>query len=464
MKKLIAISVVFALVAGAAFAADIGAEVIGMTDIIKGSTAKSYYSDGSDKPSSVDAGGWPGGLKRVRVSASGEDDNSLFGGWFRFEKYGMDNPGLAGYAWWKPIEQVKFTLGTNPDGFFGLDGMTRWNFYQVGGDVGVPKENWKLSQSFYGGWGENGGLLTITPMEALEINVGIPYSQGGKAQDVYMRSTIQVAYTADGLGKFGLTYIGGVNREEGKAVDGFVEQYWFDGEDATFKVDEDTGDIIPVPAKPAGFKYKWNKGDSISYIHDPSKIMLYVGLTMIENLGIDFGFGYTLPMSGKGIKAELPLNGADGKAIKVEFAEGTYNAPMAVGLGVKFDAGDFGVKARMQGLLAGKIAVKDADAVNIPLNVVFDVMPYYAISESLTGHFSLGVDYTAKQDKADDDYAKMGFHATPYLTIKSNWWAPNLYVGIDIRTDGFKFKDGGESKDGATAMNWSVPIGIAFGF
>jgi len=394
MKKLIAISVVFALVAGVAFAADIGAEVIGMTDVIKGSTKESYYSDGSKKPSAVEAGGWPGGLKRVRVNAAGEDDSGTFGGWFRLEQYGFGGaPNTYGYAWWKPIDVLKFRLGGNPDGDFGADGVARWGFYQVGGDVGIPKENWRFGDSFYGGWGANGGLLTLTPNESLGINIGIPFSSGGKAQYVFMSSALQIAYTADGIGKFALTYQGGK---------GNVEEV--------------------VDKTPAGEKK--------DYINDPGKLWLYAGLTMIENLSIDIGFGYKLPASGDAVKVTLPFDDdGNGKYDdEVEF-KGSYNEPIAIGLAAHYNGGDFGVKARTQVELAGEIAPDGGTAYNLPMNIIFDVLPYYNISDSLTFMFSAGVDYTAKSSNDGDkdfSYAKVGFHVTPYITIKSSWWAPNL--------------------------------------
>jgi hypothetical protein len=466
MKKLIAISVVFALVAGAAFAADIGAEVIGFTDVIKGSTAKDYYVDGSAKPSSVDAGGWPGGFKRGRVFASGEDDSGIFGAWFRFETYGVGNPGLHGNAWWKPSEMVKFRLGVNPDGDFGADGVARWGFYQVGGDVGVPKESWKFGASFYGGWGENGGLLTLTPTDGLEINLGVPYSQGGKAQYVYMSSTLQIAYTAEGLGKFALTYVGGKgNVEEGQESDGYAKPYTVKPDPDHKKFDDTTGTWVSDPIT-GGTKYEWIEGDKKTYIHDPQKIYLYAGLTMIENLSIDIGFGYTFPISGKGIKIERELPYED-KPVKFDIPEGKYSDPMAIGLAAHYNGGDFGVKARLQVLLAGQYKAEGGDAYKIPMNIVFDALPYYNISDTLTFLFSAGVDYTMKSSNdvdKDTDYAHMGFHVTPYITIKSSWWAPNFYAGIDIRTNGKKFNHDGDEKDGSTAMNWSVPIGIVFAF
>ncbi|MDR2717955.1 MAG: hypothetical protein LBB89_07825 [Treponema sp.] len=448
MKKLIAISVVFALVAGAAFAADVGVEVIGKVDLANGSTAKNVVGD-SPKPGTDYSG-------RLRVSAGGENDDGTFGGWFRYES-GISGAGDSAYAhaWWKPIEQVKMTIGTNEDGWFGLDGVTRWGFYQVAGDVGIANAGnaWgggytalgvTFSSAFFGGW-TNGLWLNIVPMEALEINIGIPY--GGDLRDVYPKSNVQVAYTADGIGKFGLTYVGGLGHRDPVAPKLYLdpgaeatEGAWdwavvVDGDDVSVEWVQGEGKDAIGPS--------WKLVGAEGAVDDPSKIYLYVGLTMIENLSIDIGFGYTFPISSGGI---------------------TRSAPIAAGLGAHFTAGDFGVKARTVAAFMGKTSGGEGEAIKDPMEVLFDVMPYYAISESLTAHFSLGVGYKAKQDKNDNDYAKMGFHAAPYITIKSSWWAPNLYAGIRLETNGKKFKDGGETKDGATYMNWCVPIGIVFAY
>ncbi|MDR2718226.1 MAG: hypothetical protein LBB89_09205 [Treponema sp.] len=438
MKKLIAISVVFALVAGAAFAADVGVEAIGKVDLINGSTLKDANGD-SPKPGTDYTG-------RLRVQAGGENDDGTFGGWFRYESgiSGADDAAFA-HAWWKPIEQVKLTIGTNQDGWFGIDGVTRWGFYQKAGDSGIINAGnaWGggytalgvvYGSAFFGGW--TGGLwLNIVPMEALEINIGIPY--GDEVRNVYPRTNVQVVYTADGLGKFGLTYAGGIGHRDGK-----YEMKEYDKD--LYAFDPESSDGTPKKVQEAGKEYAEVLDPAVDY--DPSKIYLYVGLTMIENLSIDIGFGYTFPVT---LESKTKVD-----------------APIAAGLGAHFTAGDFGVKARTVAAFMGKRKADGADAVNDPFELLFDVMPYYAVNESLTAHFSLGVGYKAKKDsKADPDgadYAKMGFHAEPYITIKSSWWAPNFYAGIRLETDGKKYKDGGETKDGGTYMNWAVPIGIVF--
>jgi len=450
MKKLIAISVVFALVAGAAFAADVSAEVIGKINLAEGDTGKDVYLDKDGKVASeshdVKA---TGGFRRARVMGSGENDEGTFGGWFRFETYGYKalGDGLAGNVWWKPVEQVKLLLGGNPDGLFGLDGMTRWNFYQIGGDTDVIHESWKFGSSFYEGWGNTGAVLTLTPTEGLEINWGIPYGNYDEAKYVYLSSTIQIAYAAEGLGKFGLTYKGGKGNV--KAEDPKVEYY-----EKTPKKDavpaggfnEDTGewDAAGSGATAAVWKYRLRPGKGP--FDDPGKIWVFAGLTMIENLEIDFGLGYRLPHKSEGY---------------------TKNDPIAIGLGAHYNGGDFGVKTRLQLQLAGSEKAEGSEAYKDPMNIVFDVLPYYNISDSLGFYFSAGVDYTAKSgneiDK-DGSYAITGFHVEPYIAIKSSWWAPNLYAGIRIETDGTKYKDGAESKDGTSVTKWSVPLGIIVAF
>jgi len=484
MKKLIAISVVFALVAGAAFAVDVSAEIIGKTDIIKGDTGKDYGIDDQGKVTSdshkVEAGGWPGGIRRLRLDGSGEDDNGTFGGWFRFENYGYaGNPSWYGNVWWKPVEQVRFRLGGNPDGDFSADGVARWGFYQIGGDTDVIHESWKFGASFYEGWGKNGGLLTITPTDEVAINLGIPYSDGGKAQDVYMKSTFQVAYTAEGLGKFALTYKSGLGNKAAVDATQFkkVEKKTYSGGTWGFDANGDkvyTGGTVTTTTTYEGINAE-------KPVHDPGQLWVFAGLTMIENLEIDVGLGYTLPQSGKGLYFRDPaMSDDDWDDFKDSPGyEGSINAPIAIGLGAHYNGGDFGVKTRLQLQLAGKVTWKETETVaeagsyKIPMNIVFDVLPYYNISDSLAFLFSAGVDYTAKGEEkgvvegkeVEIGYAKVGFHVEPYIAIKSSWWAPNLYAGIRIETDGVKHPETGKlDKDGSTVTKWSVPLGIIVAF
>jgi len=436
MKKLVAISVVFALVAGVAFAADVGVEVFGNIELINGSTGKTEAVYGTQQD--VDLGfanpatwqKWdnrytknlvwdtkrPGtgfGNGRTRISASAQNDDGTFGGWARFDA-GSFGGGVSawGNVWWKPIEQVKFQIASNPDGEFGLDGVARWGFYQMAGEVVVKADNawgaaswaWtgldgSFSDAFYGGWGNAGAILTITPMDPLAINLAIPF--GGAAEDVYKSATLQVTYAIDNIGKFGVTFIGD-----------------------TMNADK---------------------------INDMPTTLAYFGLTAIENLGLDFGIGYKFPDSKDGA---------------------IHSNPLAVGVGVSFNADAFGIKARLLGEFLGSTSSPDATA-SSGFTVFFDVLPSYAVSDTMTVYFSAGLGYQGGAQKVNkkhndtwdiDTYevvtldSALAWHVQPYVCITPSYWSNSFFAGIRIESSAKK------DNSGNTFINWSVPIGITVSF
>jgi len=441
MKKLIAIAVVFVLAVGIAFAADIGAEVLGMTNIIMGDTIKD---------TELYASTWPGGFKRGRVFASGQNEEGNFGAWFRFEVYGVGNPGLHGYGWWQPLDQIKLTIGVNPDGFYGRDGVAGWGYYQVAGDVGIVKEFWDFGNSFYGAWGKKGALLEIKPIDPLLIWFGVPFGEmtaptkeddpysfpqqkdkdgniGWTAKDTYQKLHAQVAYNLGSIGEIAVTYTGGFNK----------------------------------------LSYNSDKSGVAAYSADASKLYAYFGLKAIDNLGIDLGVGYTLPVKKDKYtdKAGKEQDLTDGsKNIFV-----TYNNPVAIGLGIHFTAGDLGIKARVQGKVGGSIKAEKAilpgqddqgkptavDTLKLDTEFVFDLMPYFAVTDKVTAHLDTGLGLK----KSEWEDSVIAWHIEPYVTVKASWWAPNFYAGIRFETDGKKV-----GTDQKVPLYWNVPIGIAFAF
>jgi opacity protein-like surface antigen len=243
MKKLIAISVMFALVVAGVFAADVSGEVIG--------TFKVANQDGDGDTMAAD-----GTMNRMRIEASGENDDGTFGAWIRLQEEDYNARAVA-LAWWKPIPQFKLTLGGNPDGHWGLEGYSGWMFYQRATDMGVTFEGeslWGYSlgggaptgsgfgiatsfrQAFYEGFG-GGLMLDIAPMDMLGINIGVPFS-GIELADAYQKAVIQVNLNLD-FGNIGLTFDMGASNGDGK-------------------------------------------------------VFVYFGLGAVENLSLDIGFGYGL--------------------------------------------------------------------------------------------------------------------------------------------------------------------------
>jgi len=397
--------VVFALVAGAAFAADVGATVMGTIIPLKGDSVED---------SKAEAGGLFG---RIRFEASGQNEDGTFGGWLRMEApnnwsgdglsggttYGEGVVAAGGFVWWKPVDIFKLQIGSNPDGHFGADGNARWGFYQVAADVRIVMEDW-ATQAFYGGFGAPGAILTLTPIEALSINVGVPFlttGWGEPAEDLYKKTVAQIAYDIGGIGKLAVTFTG------------------------------DLGDHVGYDTT------KWTVSGN------GSSLYAYFGLSAIENLGVDIGLKFTLPVTED---------------------DYTYNAPLAVGLAVKFDAGAFGIKARVDAQLGETASAKGAsDDWKGNTVIIADVLPYFAVSDKLSAFLSAGLKITSPADnesltgeKPGD--AVVGWHINPYIAVKANWWAPNFYAGLRIESDGVK------GADDKTVTKWSVPIGIIFDF
>jgi len=412
MKKLIVLSVVFALVASAAFAVDLGGTIIGSTTLF-----------GSDTGDDAEITGG-GGLGRTRIDGGGEAGEGKFGGYFRF---GGGSP--TGNAWWKPIDQLKLQIGGNGgDGFLAKEGVTGWGFYQtpydtdvvIGGnvwgwgpwygiDTGAKDKDGKpvfvgngghlnmygqeiiFRDVFYGG-GADGGedlYLWITPIDILGINLQIPFisKKDSKTEDIFKQIIAQIDLKLD-FGNIAITYRGGLGTADGDAT-------------ATPPVKE---------------------------IDDPATIFLYYGGSF-GDLSIDFGFSYKM----------------DGKT-KGE----SYKNPMGVGLGLKYATDSFGVKLRVAATLAG-----DDEFTRI----LADVQPYFKLGDNLTAFVSIGIGMSSGDGvkaKYGDEDSLMGWHFNPYIQVGEEWGAKFL-AGVKVYSPGKQY--------GADAVTyWSVPIAIIVSF
>ena len=394
MKKIIAILAMVALVGGVAFAeASVSGAVIGTVNVLQNGV--------NEKGDDIVTGS--AGLDRVRLEASGGDEDGKFGAWLRIEgasfnfdeifrdseEEGEEGPnfdnifknGFAGNVWWKPIDQLLIRIGSNGgDGYYEKAGVTTWMFYQTASDTGVvdPGNAWwstytggfHFRNAFYSGFGDNALMLEIKPVEMIGFNVVLPYFNAGEVKDIFGNLVLQADVNLD-FGNIALTYTGDSS-------------------------DDTNGNVY-----------------------------LYLGLGIGDNVALDIGLGLTIPGDVEGQK----LN---------------------VGLGAKVGISEaFGLKLR---LVAG-IPTDSDDKVT---NVLFDVLPFFALSDSATVFVSLGL---ALVDKDGD--AWVGFHFNPYLQVGSEW-GPKFLAGIKVSQnlayDG-KFADGGDAK-----INWSVPIAISVGF
>ena len=213
MKKLIAISVMIALVAGAAFAVDLKGEVHTSATLMAGDT------DGSDLETA-------GGMHRVRLEGSGESDDGQFGGWLRF-----DGGDAQGYGFWKPIQEFKLIVGKFSDGYWGKNGYSDWMFYQTATDVPVTHGGdnlwagsiygfgFTIRDAFYAGFGELGFSMEIKPVDVFGINIAVP--MGGNLDDAFLKLHAQVNFLIGDIGNASIIYQG-----KGKDKGGVIFAYF----------------------------------------------------------------------------------------------------------------------------------------------------------------------------------------------------------------------------------------------
>jgi len=390
MKKIIAILAMVALVGGVAFAeAAVSGHVIGTVNLFESDT-----SDGTDGKIS---GG--GGMNRIRLEASGSDEEGKFGAWVRIGNGQYD--GIAGgYAWWKPIDQFLLRMGNNNyDGFNSKDGVTRWGFYQTVTDTGVAFEGanaWgpsiyidgefaddfkdatgvnlgiNFSSAFFEGYGgKNALMLEIKPVEMFGLNISLPYFDGALAEDIFKGLTLQLDLNLD-FGNIAFTYVGDASGASG------------------------------------------------------GNAFLYAGIGAIEGVALDIGLGLTL----------------DGDTVEKQ--------PINVGLGAKVDISEtIGLKARL-------VAGVPTDSDDKLTKILFDVLPSFAINDSMTFFVSVGLGVL----DADGD-AWVGFHFNPYLQVGSEW-GPKFLAGIKVWQD-YAY-DGKHLDQGDSYIKWAIPIALNVGF
>jgi hypothetical protein len=199
MKKLIAISVMLALVAGAAFAeTSISAVVETRMNLLQSGNEVSIGG------AAVDVG---------RFVFSGGNEEGTFSGLLRYGDGAVGNPYMA-YIWWRPVHQIGIFMGTQGDGIFETVKIGSWSFSQ-GGHNGVTIENYHWHGSTFGRsfWTGDGGLaIEILPTDGLAIRFGIPHSVAwvgtGAADQMLRRYFAQVVYEAD-FGQLAFTSGGG---------------------------------------------------------------------------------------------------------------------------------------------------------------------------------------------------------------------------------------------------------------
>jgi len=520
MKKIIAISVMFALIAGAAFAdVTFGGGLGWHLELLKSDNAKIWAPDGSGgylmdpvadysetlasalagRPyAESDATQTAIGTSKpiysaiafngASLDASFEGDN--YGGkvrlhpmgntpWWSFES----NYNPYAFLWWKPIDMFQITVGLN-DGSYGTDHITGWGFNASAQDYvavdndsgdasttwvtkdttfGKPESRdrvWKTARGtgFYGGYGNEAAWLSFYPMDMLTVNLVLPFSSGHNDATKEFIDVIKASHIQFVIktGDLGDAYLTFEGGGGNKSTDNITVVY-----DATG---------IPSLVTKTTTTYASTGTIWASY-----------NITGIENLGLDVGVGYGLSYD------EITGSGT----LMVTTTKVDPN--LVFGLGVTYAVSDdFGIKLRLGGQMMGKATstnIYSTIKTEAPTKIGVQILPYYNAG-ALKVYFNagFGMQTPTKITKTytlpsyspyvgginasyNDGLSYTDWYVNPYVEVPAGgvtFWAGIKVLGdtklsYSRGTDAFNRNDGVTKQNGST-MEWKVPIGISVGF
>jgi len=481
MKRVIAIGVVFALVAGAAFAATtVGATFEASVNFLKGNSGvlrgvkyvdgvrlpegpgfedNYYYND--DQVVFAD-----GGVGNVQFSVDYTSEDSTVGGRVRLKYNGSDFD-WQGSAWWQPLDLFMIVMRQDDGG---------WGVTDIGGlyhdNVGPVYKDIGDYSAFPGGFNKGLGIK-VSPIPALSFAVGVPFFAVGldRAENVFKKTWGQVSFDIDGIGTVGLT------------VSGDLTTAGFDKSGSKKVFPDGYGGGIPGFINP-----------TFGFYNDNPELGLSFKLTAVDNLTVILGVNYKI---ANVVEDESDFIGGTKLSVTA-----TKNNPFKVGLGARYTLGAFSVALRTQfGFGDGykvesKISgtgVTDTNAtieVQDPFLFSFGVIPSYAVTDQVKIFLNIGVDYRGVQttkvsgkisgtevDFGDNKEVKkqdqVAFVLNPYgtinvgngLTFKIGFWmaaytnysgvSPSINIGDSVNRVPNKDKQW---------VDWAIPIAVGLSF
>ncbi|MDR2783235.1 MAG: hypothetical protein LBB48_05270 [Treponema sp.] len=397
MKKFFIAFLAFALAAGNLFAeVTISGSVLEGVQVIGGST---------QEDSDITAGH---SLTQGRLWATFSNDEGTFGGLARVQG-GPDGAAFNArlFGWWQPISQLRLTLGQDGNGQFGVNYVVGWGFHANDAEDYVAYNGYGFTRNAwaYAGFDVLGATLSIKPIDGLAINLAIPYTAPtagvyAEAARQYNHIHAQAVYAISGIGEIAVTFTGSNNEIT-----------------VTPKKDDPTDFDVSISA---------------------NAIYGQFFLTAVENLSLNIGLKYTLPVT-----TEFPGIG-----------DATYNTPIGAGFGVAYAVSDtFGVKARLAATFAGS-KEQSGTTIDDPFHLGFDLMPYFDLS-ILKIFVNLGLEYTAAED-APGAEAIFGWYLNPYITKTVG--GGTFYAGFQLSSDGTK------TAGDDLIIKWSIPVGLQVAF
>jgi len=317
MKKIIAISMMFALVAGAVFA---DTSVSGALEV-RFHLAKQVGAEDADPVMG-------GSMAAAQIRLTGSNTDGTLGGLFNFRNTDTQPRFHRTFVWWKPTQQVKVFLGIDMDGLFDTADIAGWSFHSGDNDY-LFNHHWDFwRQIFPGNWDGFGLAVSFYPVAGFDLNLALPtggvnWNPGDKtSQTPFITDQEGDANKSRGMIPGRLRLVGNYSLDFGK-----ISFVYLGG-----------GNVI-------------EKGVQFANIEDKNKIKNSNGL-----------FG-----------ASVLVTAIDGIAIKAGGSAILTDPDMIIngGVAVAYNGDGFGVKAR-----AGFTMQGDAD-----MFLTANVMPFFAAGD-----------------------------------------------------------------------------------
>ena len=452
MKKFIIISLITVMVAGTAFAADgifFNAWGRGAFSPLTLQTAPKAYGDavkdaaGDDVKGAVYGGaGASWGADKIRVDFRFNGAADFVG----FQIHSNTESGNLGegdngyHIWAKPFESdiLKLTVGRFLDDTLrGKIGNLDGGFSNFVLGCGIWEEDpifarfatWDGTKNHPDhSYAHNGFMISSAPIEGLFIGLMVDGSMyanwagagsGTKAADMYRYMQIGAGYEIDGIGHIRAQFIGGFL---GKYDDKKIEDKF------------------------------WKKDFELPDEGKPARIEAAFALTAVENLLVDLGLKFWLP---------------------VEFSDDhvKFNNGIEAHLGAQFNMDALGIGARVDtsglGSYAGGRATEGDNTKNVdPLTIGIRVVPTYALDA-----FTIGADIgfgitaggkAANGDKIEASSVGLGFGAFVMKGLGNGL----VKAGVSFTLPSIdKVKIGDETKSGANGHGYlQIPIILEYAF
>ena len=418
MKKLIAVSIALALVAGSAFAElRISGDVEVGINLVQGNDVDDWDPVGF------------GPFARGRLRLDGEVDTAMgtFGAMLRFDgrlhEWPDRQPRTDFNAWWMPMEMLWVGMG---NAMGALGGLGRQGFLRAGETVGwlnvnragAVYHNTAFSDDFGQGLAVDLRLLDDT----VRIGVGLPYRWGGRGsavdgmagalpgantvESIFSSLFFRAYMDLDGIGRLGVAFDG-----MGRRYRGF-DSLSDDGVDPLHAVD----------------------GDIFAFFNSTE---------LVDGLGLDFSLRFGLGRVGEY---------RDDDGVLQDTA--AWNQ-LAIGAGVNFDLDDqFGVRFRATAAFHLLDSDFEDDA---ETHLSFEILPHFMITPDVMFGLYAGLGFAMLA--ADDADMNLQWAVNPHLRI--NMGAPSFVFGFHAwgNNNGNSFDN---DQDGM--MGWSIPVALIFNF